>query len=124
MIGNKKYYYVMTMEGENGEQRNFVIEIDNNIPNDTAYKVSDNVEAGEDYIVTGEDHIEAGEDNIKAGEDNMEAGEDYSGDNAEPEDPRETLLNMLKEAEPGFGQQRGEDFSDPGGTIEKIESIR
>ena len=90
----------MTMEGENGEQRNFVIEIDNNIPNDTAYKVSDNVEAGEDYIVTGEDHIEAGEDNIKAGEDNMEAREDYSGDNAEPEDPRETLLNMLKEAEP------------------------
>ena len=100
------------------------VAIHNNTPNDTAYKVSYNVEAGEDYIVTGEDHIEAGEDNIKAGEDNMEAGEDYSGDNAEPEDPRETLLNMLKEAEPGFGQQQGEDFSDPGGTIEKIESIR
>ena len=111
------------MEGNTGEQRNFVIEIDNNTPNDTAYKVADNVEAGEDYIVTGEAYSEAGEDNIEAGEDNMEAGEDYSGDNAEPEDPRDILLNMLKEAEPGFGQQQGEDFSDPGGKIE-IESIR
>ena len=114
MIGNKKYDYVVTMEGKNGEQRDFVIEIDNNTPNDTAYKVLDNVEAGEDYIVTGEDNVE----------DNMEAGEDYSGDNAEPEDPRVTLLNMLKEAEPGFGQQQGEDFSDPGVEIERIESIK
>ena len=116
-IGNKKYDYVLTMEGKNGIPREFVIEIDSNSPDNKTYEVPEYVEAGEDYIVTGEDNIEAGKDN-------MEAGEDYSGDNANPEDPRVILLNMLKEAEPGFGQQRGEDFSDPGGEIEKIETFK